>query len=124
LRAVDYRLSDPHLDPPGGETGKYVEETFRLPETFWCIDPMSDEPVGDLPALANGHVTFGCLNNFAKINDGVLLLWSRVMRGVPGSRLLLLAPRGRRRDEVAEFFARNGVTRERVEFVDVLPRPD
>ena len=43
LASIDYRLSDPQLDPPGSEAGKYSEETILLPETFWCYDAQSDE---------------------------------------------------------------------------------
>ena len=98
LSAMDYRLTDPHLDPPGSEAGKYAEETVRLPHTFWCFDPTSGgEPVVEPPLLRNGYVTFGCLNNFAKVNDGVLALWSRVMHALPNSRLCMLVPLGQAR---------------------------
>jgi predicted O-linked N-acetylglucosamine transferase (SPINDLY family) len=36
-------------------------------------------------------VTFGCLNALAKLNDGVLALWGRVLAAVPGARLILQA---------------------------------
>ena len=37
----------------------------------------------------NGNVVFGCFNNSAKINNDVIILWSRLLRELPGSRLLL-----------------------------------
>src|SRR5205814_2852461 len=74
VEAIDYRLTDPHLDPPDVDVEElYVERTIRLPHTFWCYDPLEDElAVLPPPAVTTGHVTFGCLNNFSKINDGVL----------------------------------------------------
>jgi len=33
LETMDYRLSDPHLDPPNADT-PYSEQTLRLPDTF------------------------------------------------------------------------------------------
>ncbi len=95
LSAVDARISDPYLDPPGLHDAHYAERTLHLPRTFWCYDPLAEGPEpGPLPARRNGRVTFGCLNNFCKVNAGVLALWARVLEAVPGSRLRLLAPEG------------------------------
>jgi predicted O-linked N-acetylglucosamine transferase (SPINDLY family) len=117
LEAIDYRLSDPHLDPPDHDRF-YAERTLRLPDTFWCYDPLTDGPdVNDLPANATGHVTFGCLNNFCKVTDPTLDLWARAMTAVPGSRLLLLAPEGSARRRVTGHLARHGITPDRLDFV-------
>ena len=125
LAAVAYRLSDPHLDPPGRHDGHYSEETLRLPDAFWCYDPLADGPdVGPLPALADGRLTFGSLNNFMKVNDDVLRLWARVLSAVDNSRMLLLAPEGSARSRVVEAFAAGGVSSDRLEFVDRRPRPE
>jgi predicted O-linked N-acetylglucosamine transferase (SPINDLY family) len=120
---MDYRLTDPYLDPPGLFDDCYSEESLRLPDAFWCYDPLTDRPpVNPLPALGSGAVTFGCLNNFRKVNDGCLALWARVLRAVPGSRLLLMAPRGPARDQVLAVLEREGVVAARVAFVDRRPR--
>ncbi len=39
---MDYRLSDPRLDPDGFD-GHYTERTLRLPDSFWCYDPLADD---------------------------------------------------------------------------------
>ena len=115
LSAMDYRLTDPYLDPPGLFDAFYTEESVTLPETFWCYDPLTDQPaVGPLPALENGVITFGCLNNFCKVNDSCLALWAGVLRVVPHSRLLLVAPRGRVRDHVLATLSQEGVVASRV----------
>ncbi len=120
LTAMDYRITDPFLDPPGLPL-PYTEESLYLPDTFWCYDPLCSTPsVNPLPALATGRVTFGCLNEFAKIHRGVLAVWARVLMQVEGSRLLMLAPRGSPRSMVLEVLEQAGVTRDRVEFVDRL----
>lgn len=125
VKAIDYRLTDPYLDPPGLCDAYYSERSMRLPDTFWCYDPLTDETeVAPLPALRNGHVTFGSLNSFCKINDGVLALWAQVLQAVPESRLLMLAPVGRAREHVLAALGGGGVTAARVEFVDRLPRLD
>jgi protein O-GlcNAc transferase len=70
-----------------------------------------------LPALANGYVTFGCLNNFCKVSEATLTAWCRLLEAVPGSRLLLHARAGSHRERVREFIAKEGIASERVSFV-------
>jgi predicted O-linked N-acetylglucosamine transferase (SPINDLY family) len=92
MRQVDYRLTDPVVDPPGQSESRYTETLLRLPGGFSCYTPdaKSHPDVSPLPALANGQVTFGSLHVLAKINDQVIDLWTRVLRAVPNSRLLML----------------------------------
>jgi predicted O-linked N-acetylglucosamine transferase (SPINDLY family) len=122
LGAVDYRLTDPHLDPPGEQDDHYVEKSWRLPESFWCYDPGTDEPVNELPALSAGCVTFGCLNNFCKVSDRTLALWGAVLAAVPKSRLVLLAPEGVARQRVLGKLVERGIEAGRIGFVGRQPR--
>jgi predicted O-linked N-acetylglucosamine transferase (SPINDLY family) len=125
LSTIDYRLTDPHLDPPESDTSVYSEQTVRLPDTFWLYHPDDTGPaVGPLPARGNGHVTFGSLNSFFKVNPDVIALWARVLRAVDGSRLVLLAPPGDARERTARAFASHGVAPARVKFVGRRPRKD
>ncbi|MGD1276181.1 MAG: tetratricopeptide repeat protein [Tepidisphaeraceae bacterium] len=121
LEAMDYRLTDPYLDPPGQSDSFYSERSVRLPDSFWCFDPLTDQPLPNpTPALQNGFITFGCLNNFCKVNDGVLSLWSKVLKAVPHSRLLLNCPDGAPRQRVRE---RLEIAPDRLLFVARQPRP-
>ena len=95
LDTMDYRISDPYIDPPDADLSGYSEQTVRLPNSFLCYSPEAPPPdVAPLPALANGYVTFGCLNNTTKVSTAVMNLWCRVLQAVPGSRLLLYSRRG------------------------------
>jgi protein O-GlcNAc transferase len=124
LATIDYRLTDPYLDPPGESDHHYAEKSLRLPDTFWCYDPLTDQPSpGPLPATEVGHITFGCLNNFSKVNASTLELWSGVLRAVAGSRMLLLSPRGEHRARILEQLGRAGIDPTRIEFVEYRPRP-
>ena len=116
LHAMDYRLTDPYLDPPGENDELYSEESIRLPHSFWCYAPSEFVPLHPLPALANGFVTFGCLNNFAKINDPVLQLWARVLQAVPGSHLATQAPEGWGRKHLTDLLQGHGIEPSRLEF--------
>jgi protein O-GlcNAc transferase len=123
LAAMDYRLTDPHLDPPGSQDDLYVERSFRLAASFWCFDALSvDVPVTALPAAENGGITFGCACTFQKVNERTLRLWGRILAEVMGSRLLLLVEPGRGRAVVLEILAQGGIGPERVEFMQSCSR--
>ncbi len=122
LDAIDFRLSDPYLDPEADDEGCYSERTVRLPRSYWCYRPFGDAPeVSALPALANGHVTFGCLNHFAKVSPLALDLWLEILQAVPGSRLLLNAPLGSCRERVVARANQVNVSADRIEFVEKQP---
>jgi predicted O-linked N-acetylglucosamine transferase (SPINDLY family) len=46
-------------------------------------------PVTPAPLLTNGFPTFGCFNDFSKLSAPVLDVWARLLKAVPGSRLVL-----------------------------------
>jgi predicted O-linked N-acetylglucosamine transferase (SPINDLY family) len=125
LRVMDYRLTDPYLDPPGDSERCYSEQSVWLPETYWCYRPTIEAPpVNGLPALLAGGVTFGCLNNFCKVTAPTLAAWRRLLQAVPGSRLLVHSHPGKHRDRVRDFFTQEGVSPERVTFAGKLPITD
>ncbi len=123
LAAMDYRVTDPYLDPPDGDADIYAEPSLRLPDTFWCYHPVtSEETVSPLPARRRGHVSFGSLNNLLKVSDATIALWARVLGEVPASTLTLLAPVGDARERTLDSFEAHGVDRERVNFVEYRQR--
>jgi predicted O-linked N-acetylglucosamine transferase (SPINDLY family) len=118
VSTIDYRFSDPHLDPPGADLSGYSEQAIRLAHSYWCFHPVGQFPaVGPLPAQAGGGVTFGCLNNFCKVSTAALDLWAQVLAAVPGSKLLLHAPVGADLAAVRERFAAGAVDPGRVQFI-------
>ena len=118
LRAMDCRLTDSHMEPEGSAWSESVEKPVRLPDSWFCFDPIDDFPSpSPLPALRTGQVTFGCLNNFCKVNEAVLHRWTGVMRAVAGSKLLLRCPGGGSGERVHQFFASRGIEAHRVELV-------
>ena len=122
IGAMDYRLSDPRLDPDGFDA-HYSERTLRLPDSFWCYDPLTDRPlVNELPAIKHGYLTIGCLNNPWKLTDHTLRLWSGVMRALPDARLLLMAPPGRHRQHLSQRLSAHGMAEGRIEFRAFQPR--
>jgi predicted O-linked N-acetylglucosamine transferase (SPINDLY family) len=130
LQTMDYRLTDPYLDPVGFD-GRYTEQSIRLADTFWCYDPRgmceSDTEVlpdpSELPAERNGFITFGCLNDVGKLNDATLRRWAKIMASVRNSRIHILARAGYCRRWIASVLESCGIGPERIEFIDRKPRP-
>ena len=89
LAEMDWFLTDRWETPPALE-GLYSERMLRMPDGYVCYSPPSHAPdVAPPPALRNGHVTFGCFNNIAKIVPRAIVAWSKILRAVPNSRLIL-----------------------------------
>ena len=126
LSAMDWRITDAQIDPAGGAgtDGFYTEKSWRLPGSYWCYEAPAEAPdVGEMPALKNGFVTFGCLNHFSKVSTPALLAWRELLLTVPGSRLILHAHPGRHRERIAAFFGERGVAAERIELVALQAMP-
>ena len=119
LDAMDYRLTDAIADPPGESDELHSETLVRLSGGFLCYKPPRDgPPLSEPPALTHAHVTFGSFNNPSKINEDVVAVWSRILNGLPGARLLLkarqLADAGAKR-RLQRLFGARGVDGERLE---------
>ncbi|HEX4054245.1 MAG TPA: tetratricopeptide repeat protein [Tepidisphaeraceae bacterium] len=118
LSGIDYRLTDPYLDPPGEGDELYAEQSIRLPSTSLCYSaPERTSEANPPPALQAGYVTFGSFNNFTKLSDVTIALWAEVLRAVAGSRLLIKARQARRWDRVVGLIEKCGVAADRVEFI-------
>jgi protein O-GlcNAc transferase len=100
VTTMDYRLSDPHLDPENSDLSLYSEKTIRLPKTYWCYAPYPAPEPSPAPLICNGYITFGCLNNFAKISPAAFDLWATILAAVPNSHLIFHAPPERQSDLV------------------------
>jgi predicted O-linked N-acetylglucosamine transferase (SPINDLY family) len=120
LSTMDYRLSDPYIDPPGGDESVYSEKTYRLPETYWCYAPVSHPPPHPPPSLRNGFTTFGCFNSFFKVNDGVLGAWAKLLETLPDSKLILHAHPGSHRQRLLDSMQQRGIDPGRISFVGRL----
>jgi predicted O-linked N-acetylglucosamine transferase (SPINDLY family) len=122
LDTIDFRLTDPYLDPLERDDSFYTERSVRLPSTFWCYPPPGEAPaVGPLSAGRNGAITFGCINEFSKVNPGQISLWSQLLSQLPNSSLLVHARDGSHRQRVLDQFASEEVDPHRVAFIGYVP---
>ena len=116
---MDYLLAD-ERSVPVSQRPFFTEQVWRLPHTRLCFTPPLEAnllPVSQLPAIKNGTIQFGSNQNLAKINDGVLALWSRAMKNVTGSTLRLQNKQltdAHVRTEFLQRLARSGIDERRV----------
>lgn len=118
LSTIDGIVTDRAMTPRHGRE-RFTERPLRLPSFYIADIPAEAPAVGPLPMLDDGVVRFGCFNNPAKISDGTLRLWARVMHRVPQSRLLLKYTRRYRHPlvlgRVRDGLAAAGIAPDRVE---------
>ena len=125
MSVMDAFLADAALVPPGAEA-LFSEHVVRLPRIPLAYAPPSGMPdVAVLPALASSHVTFGYFGRTVRLNDSVIAAWARILRAVPGSRLMLnnapfSEPAGR--ELMTARFAAHGITPAQLALVFTSPQ--
>ena len=115
LPTIDYFFADPVTVP---ETARHLfaEKVYDLPAVITTEPPPEMRPT-PLPMLRTGHVTFGVFNRIDKISDPVLVLWSRLMRELPDSRIVVKTgalDEAFLRDGLLARFVAHGVPEERI----------
>ena len=116
---IDWIVADPVVAPESSES-LFSERVMRLPGTVFCFSPEVDYPSPAYPdEVASRALTFASFNNVPKLTQHTVALWSRVLKAVPGSRLLLKAPSFKDEGAVRAFktrFAQQGIAEDRLEF--------
>lgn len=127
MAAIDYLVLDQVMLPSSSES-EIIEQPLRLPDVAWCYDPPREAPAVSPPPSSSGRpLTFGSLNNPAKLSPSCLALWSQVLAAVPNSRLLLKY-RGLDEPETQVWWRRRlggaGINLDRVIFEGASPRDE
>jgi predicted O-linked N-acetylglucosamine transferase (SPINDLY family) len=125
LEAVDYLLASRVLVPEA-DRHLFAERVIDLPNFtgFWTPDPLPD--VVPLPALANGHITFGSFNRLAKTSEGTIRAWATILHRVPGARLVLKHPQladPPQRMRILSAFEAHGISPGSLTFIGGTDRP-
>ncbi|KQW35705.1 tetratricopeptide repeat protein [Rhizobacter sp. Root404] len=124
LAAIDYVLAD-RVSLPEEHRSHFVEQAWYMPNSLYCFTaPPDAPPVGALPGLSRGDVTFGSFQRMNKVSDSTLQAWSRVMARMPGARLRLQCKQmadSSGREHALERLRRFGVDTDRVELVGPVP---
>ena len=125
LKTIDYRLMDKHTAPIGLLDWQFTEKLVYLPSSNVFHSYNNIPELNPLPALTSKVFTFGSFNRLSKIGNSVIELWCRVLKAIPGSRLLLGNASEKKQQELfTEIFKQHGVFRERLLFYPNMPMDD
>lgn len=101
-----------------GVDDQFIETIIRMRSRF-CYKAVPWMPdVAIAPVTKNGYVTFGSFNNTAKLNDGVIEVWSKILAAIPDARLVLKWRTFNDavfRQRVSQAFVDRGIAAERIE---------
>ena len=119
--AMDYRFVDSVTDPISAPPTPDTETPVRFSTTAWAYQPPAEAPEPSPGPSARGHpITFGSFNNFAKVSDATLDLWSDVLAACPGSRLVLKSD-GLEPATVAAICERHEINQKRISLLQRTP---
>ena len=109
LKEMDYLIVDKNLIKPT-EENLYNEKVIYLPSIWNCHSGYKhDRKENDTPLKKNQFITFGSFNNFKKINDDVIEVWSQILKKVKNSRLMLKTSVATSQELYEEKFKKLGV---------------
>ncbi len=109
LKNMDYIIADHNLILPQEEKN-YHEKIIYLPNIWAChsgIEIMTEK--NNHPCLKNNFITFGSFNNFSKINEKVVEVWSKILKANNSSKLILKSSNKVDLNILKAIFKKNGV---------------
>jgi len=126
IPAMDYYISDIWTVPPGEEKW-YTEEVIRLEGSRFCYSPPKYAQQRVAARSLRDNIVFGSFNNLAKVTPLVVQTWSRILKAVDGSTLVLkwhTMSSQDVRERWFSLFADCGIMPERLEFRVGSSHPD
>ena len=109
LDNMDYLIADRNLIYEE-EENNYSEKIIYLPNIWNCHSGLNFErSESDSPCLKEKNITFGSFNNFNKINERVIYVWSQILQKVKNSKLILKSSLKMNRSYLKKEFNKYGV---------------
>ena len=118
LPTIDYLLSDP-VAIPAEVRALFAEQIHDLPSLVIIEPPPTELRCPEPPVMANGYMTYGCLNRISKISDAAIGVWARILQSDVTSRLLIkdkLLDDTAVRHRLLERFACHEIGPDRIDF--------
>jgi len=89
LSQMDYLIADPNLIKKN-ELKLYSEKILFLPNIWNCHSGLHISRIETpAPLIKNKHITFGSFNNAFKISDEVVSVWSKILKSINNSKLII-----------------------------------
>ena len=109
LKEMDYLILDKNLIT-SNEENLYSEKIIYLPNIWNCHSGYNlQRTENEMPFKKNKFITFGSFNNFLKINDDVVEVWSSILKKVKKSKLVLKTSISISQEEYKKKFEKYGV---------------
>jgi predicted O-linked N-acetylglucosamine transferase (SPINDLY family) len=123
LRTMDFFLADP-VTVPEEVRHLFAEKVYDLP----CVitsEALPEMQPSALPMIRNGYVTFGVFNRIDKISEDALIVWSKIMQQVAGSKIVVknaALDDPFLRDGLIGRFMSHGISPDRLRCIGASPR--
>jgi predicted O-linked N-acetylglucosamine transferase (SPINDLY family) len=120
ISGIDYFITDKYLKSVRADT--ICKEMLFPIDCGFCYVPVT-KPVAlkGNPYLRKDHITFGSFNNPCKLNEEVISTWSKVLKGVPHSRMHVKIYNSATEERLKILFAQNGIGPDRTTYIYELP---
>jgi predicted O-linked N-acetylglucosamine transferase (SPINDLY family) len=117
MQAMDYYIADRCYVPEDKIDGQFVEKLAYLPALAPFQPAIEAPPLNTLPALSNGHITFGSFNRFNKLRPKTIELWAELLRAVPDARMVIAGvPRDNSYMILNDWFRNAGIDTTRIDY--------
>lgn len=109
INTIDYLFADRNLIYEN-EYEYYSEKIINLPN-IWNVHSgfNYNRQFNELPSLNNNKFTFGSFNNFMKISDETIEVWSKILKKIDNSNLILKSSNFCNEDIIIDKFKSHGV---------------
>ena len=106
---IDYIIADKYLIK-SEEEHLYSEKILKLPNVWSSHSGFKFKRVCDQsPFKKNNSITFGSFNNYLKISDDVIKVWSKILKSIENSKLILKSSLNHNEKFILKKFSKYGV---------------
>ena len=109
INEIDYLIADTNLITEM-EKDLYCEKIIFLKDIWNCHTGFDFRRLENpAPIKKNKHITFGSFNNFNKISIEVVEVWSKILKSINKSKLILKSSQKHDTKKLKEMFRTNGI---------------